>query len=105
MPRGVRSHPQKSVTTPNRMATTDFCRNVFHRRPWLFTKMPEVTTPARAIDAIAPLPNGQMYRGRWRGNGIHFAVDAIQRIVIAANHARGAQCHRRVAIYRIETAR
>src|SRR5271154_4648875 len=96
MPSGVRSHPRISEVTPNKIAEATFLRSVVACAPRPSTKMLEVATPAIAMEAIAPLPNGQMYSGSLPGNGIHFPVEAIHSAVRMRSHAKGAERHRRV---------
>src|SRR5258708_38130939 len=65
--------------TANSTAIAAFRRNIISRAPRLPTKIPDVTTPAIVIEAMAPLPNGQIYSGSLAGNTIHFPVVAIHK--------------------------
>src|SRR5271170_5488304 len=97
MPSGIRSHPKTRAIIAKKIAETAFWRSVVSCTPRLSTKMLEVATPAIAMEAMAPLPNGQTYKGSLPGNGIHLPVEAIHSAVRMRNHAKGAERHRRVA--------
>src|ERR1700722_8543988 len=97
MPRGVRSNPARSEMKAKVVAQMALWRKVGQRRLLSPRNKPDVTTPAMAIDDMAPFPNGQRYKGVVVGKVSHFTVVKAHRAVSTTNHASGAQCHRRVA--------
>src|SRR5580704_15320602 len=95
MPSGVTATPARSVSSAKPAAMPTEKRDV-GRWP-APRKRIEVTTPAIMMQAIAPLPKGQKYRGMRVGNSTRRAVEDAQSVTKRTNQRAGAHLQRRVS--------
>src|SRR6266567_3201331 len=95
MPSGVRAAPARRVSSAKPAAMP--MENRGEGRWPVPRKRMDVTTPAIMMQANAPLPKGQKYRGRRTGNATSRRVEDAQRPTSRTNQRAGAHLQRRVS--------